>query len=66
VRVNGRFTYWMSRSPIPNGVAYENFELTQDYFDDQRFVFGVTELSPAQFDLTTEPSIEADVNRKFL
>ncbi|MHC4627973.1 MAG: hypothetical protein ACYTDV_13410, partial [Planctomycetota bacterium] len=23
VRVNGRFTYWMSRSPIPNGVAYE-------------------------------------------
>jgi hypothetical protein len=56
----------MSRSPIPNGVAYENFELTQDYFDDQRFVFGVTELSPAQFDLTTEPSIEADVNRKFL
>ena len=55
IRVNGRFTYWMSRSPIPNGVAYENFELTQDYFDGQPFVFGVTEMSPAQFDLTTDP-----------
>jgi len=55
IRVNGRFTYWMSRSPIPNGVAYENFELIQDYFDGQKFIFGVTELSPTQFDLTAEP-----------
>jgi hypothetical protein len=57
IRVNGRFTYWMSRSPIPNGVAYENFELVQDYFDGQGFIFGVTELSPTQFDLTTEPPV---------
>lgn len=35
IRVNGHFTYWMSRSPISNGVAYENFELMQDYFDGQ-------------------------------
>ena len=27
VRVNGRQTYWASRTPIPGGVAYENFEL---------------------------------------
>lgn len=55
IRVNGRFTYWMSRSPIPNGVAYENFELMRDYFDGQRFIFGVTELSPTQFEFTGEP-----------
>lgn len=54
IRVNGRFTYWMSRSPIPNGVAYENFELVQDYFSGQQFIFGVTELSPTQFELITE------------
>jgi hypothetical protein len=45
----------MSRSPIPNGVAYENFELVQDYYDGQQFVFGITESSPTQFDLTVEP-----------
>ena len=55
IRVNGRFTYWMSRSPIPNGVAYENFELVQDYFDGQQFIFGVTEQTPAQFELTVRP-----------
>lgn len=55
IRVNGRFTYWMSVNQIPNGVAYENFELVQDYFDGQQFVFGITELSPTQFDLTTTP-----------
>jgi hypothetical protein len=55
IRVNGRFTYWMSRSPIPNGVAYENFELVQDYFEGQQFVFGLTESSPTQFELTAEP-----------
>jgi len=55
IRVNGRFAYWMSRSPIPNGVAYENFELMQDYFDGQQFIFGVTELSPTQFEFTGKP-----------
>jgi hypothetical protein len=55
IRVNGRFAYWMSRNPIPNGVAYENFELVQDYFDGQQFVFGITESPPAQFELTGEP-----------
>jgi len=55
IRVNGRFTYWMSQSPIPNGVAYENFELMQDYFDGQRLTFGVTDLSPSGFELTMRP-----------
>jgi hypothetical protein len=46
IKVNGRFTYWMSRTPIPNGVAYENFELVQNYFDAQQFTFGITESPP--------------------
>jgi len=53
IRVNGRFVYWMSRAPIPNGVAYENFELVQDYFDGQQLILGVTERSPAKFELAT-------------
>ena len=60
IRVNGRFTYWMSHSPIPNGVAYENFELVQDYFDAQQFIFGVTEQTPAQFGLTVRPPVRKD------
>jgi len=56
VKVNGRFTYWMSNTSIPNGVAYENFELVQDYFDGQQFVFGVTQLSPRQFKLKMKHS----------
>lgn len=51
VKVNGRFTYWMSRNPIPNGVAYENFELVQDYYNGQQFIFGITERPPDQFEL---------------
>ncbi len=52
VKVNGRFTYWMSNNAIPNGVAYENFELVQDYYDGQQFVFGITERSPDRFEVT--------------
>ncbi|MBN2312425.1 MAG: hypothetical protein JXM79_00760 [Sedimentisphaerales bacterium] len=51
IKVNGRFTYWMSRNPIPNGVAFENFELVQDYYDGQQFIFGITERLPDQFEL---------------
>ena len=56
VKVNGRFMYWMSHNAIPNGVAYENFELVQDYYDGQQFVFGITERTPAQFDLAALPA----------
>lgn len=45
--VNGRFTYWQSRHPIPRGVAFENFELRERFHDGQRFVFGITGRSPA-------------------
>jgi hypothetical protein len=55
VKANGRFTYWMSRSAIPNGVAYENFELVRDYFDGQQFIFGLTELPPSRLELASPP-----------
>lgn len=55
IKVNGRFMYWMSRSPIPNGAAYENFELIQNYFDGQQFVFGITERSSDRFEWTATP-----------
>jgi hypothetical protein len=45
--VNARFMYWMSKNPIPGGLAYENFELIEDFRDGQSFVFGVTKRSPA-------------------
>lgn len=46
--VNARFTYWMSSTPIPGGLAYENFELVEDFKDGQEFIFGVTPRKPAE------------------
>ena len=46
--VNARFKYWMSQNPIPGGLAYENFELVEDFKDGQQCVFGVTKRSPAE------------------
>jgi len=46
--VNGRATYWMSQTPLPGGVAFENFELTEPYRDGQQFIFGVTRRSPSE------------------
>ena len=40
--VNGRFTYWGGRRPIPGGISFENFELREPFRDGQSFVFGVT------------------------
>lgn len=55
VRVNGRAKYWAggSRDPaayivIPGGVAFENFELREDYAPGQTFYFGMTRKSPAE------------------
>jgi len=47
--VNGRYAYWASTSPIPGGIAYENFELKQGFRNGQTFVFGVTPLNPKKF-----------------
>ena len=46
--VNGRYTYWASKSPIPGGIAYENFELTEPFQSGQSYIFGITPLSPEE------------------
>ena len=51
VAVNGRFTYWMSRHPIPGGVAFENFEMRERFHPGQRFVFGITRRTPGELSL---------------
>jgi hypothetical protein len=48
VAVNGRLTYWLSRHPIPGGVAPENFELRERFYQGQRFVFGITRRTPVE------------------
>lgn len=47
--VNGRYTYWSSKSPIPNGISFENFELKEPWQNGAKFVFGVTPQSPEEF-----------------
>jgi hypothetical protein len=39
--VNGRRVYWGSRSPIPGGVSFENFELVAPFKQGGEFWFGV-------------------------
>ena len=46
--VNGRYTYWRSRHPIPGGIAIENFELRERFHEGQRFIFGITRKSPRE------------------
>ncbi|MBI4385781.1 MAG: hypothetical protein HY551_00210 [Elusimicrobia bacterium] len=48
VRVNARYTYWQSRQPIPGGVAFENFELRDRFYEGQQFIFGVSTQTPAE------------------
>lgn len=53
VKVNGRRVYWNSTTPIPGGLAFENFEVRQRYVPGQTFIFGLTPKQPWEF----EPSI---------
>jgi len=39
--VNARTEYWASRSPIPGGIAFENFELIEPFREGATFWFGV-------------------------
>jgi hypothetical protein len=48
VAVNGRYTYWLSRQPIPGGIAFENFEMRERFNEGQRFVFGITRKTPGE------------------
>jgi len=46
--VNGRYTYWRSSRPIPGGIAYENFELRERFYDGQKSSFGITRQTPRE------------------
>ncbi len=47
--VNGRYTYWMNHFPIPGGIAYENFDMTEPLRSGQKYIFGISPLDPKQF-----------------
>ena len=44
--VNGRFSYWMSKQPIPGGIAFENFELREPFKSGQTSIFGISRSMP--------------------
>jgi hypothetical protein len=46
--VNGRYTYWRSSTPVPGGIAFENFELKERFYNGQKFVFGITSRTPQE------------------
>ena len=48
VRVNARRTYWMSRQPIPGGIAFENVEFQEPYQPGEMSIFGITRRSPEE------------------
>lgn len=48
VRVNGRAYYWASNLLIPNGAAFENFEMREKYYPGQKFIFGITRRTPQE------------------
>lgn len=47
--VNGRYVYWASTSPIPGGIAFENFEIKEEFRQGNRVIFGVSPDTPTQF-----------------
>ncbi len=53
--VNGRYTYWASQSPIPGGVAYENFEINEPFYQGQRFIFGIYPGTANEFIQSVKP-----------
>ncbi|MFQ5808022.1 MAG: hypothetical protein ACE5JM_00260 [Armatimonadota bacterium] len=44
--VNARRVYWASKWPIPNGIAFENFELNEGFVPGQTVSFGLTPGAP--------------------
>ena len=52
VVVNGRYTYWRSSRPIPGGIAFENFELRERFYDGQTSTFGITRQTPQELGFT--------------
>ncbi len=52
VAVNGRYTYWQTQRPIPGGIAFENFELRERFYEGQSFIFGITSKTPADLGMS--------------
>jgi hypothetical protein len=52
--VNARYTYWQSRRPIPGGIAFENFELREKFYEGQEFIFGITRHTPRELGFRSE------------
>jgi hypothetical protein len=48
VWVNGRYTYWAGISPIPGGIAFENFEMVAPFRQGDEFIFSVVPLEAAR------------------
>ncbi|MBI1177705.1 hypothetical protein GC207_09740 [bacterium] len=46
--VNARYTYWMSKQPIPGGIAFENFEMREPFVSGRSFFFGITRHNPLE------------------
>ena len=40
-QVNGRYCYWLSSSPIPGGIAFENFEMVENFQIGAKYRFGL-------------------------
>jgi|GEM_PF-162767 len=47
--VNGRYTYWGGKSPIPGGISFENFELKAPFKQGMTFTFGVDPMTPEAY-----------------
>ncbi len=47
--VNGRIVYWASNSPIPGGIAIENFEMKEAFRNGATYVYGINPLRPEEF-----------------
>jgi hypothetical protein len=56
VAVNARYTYWQTSHPIPGGVAFENFELRERFYEGQAFVFGITRSALEQMGIRAKES----------
>lgn len=47
--VNGRYTYWASKSPIPGGISFENFELVEPFRNGSKYIYGASPQSSGKF-----------------
>lgn len=48
VRLNARHNYWAAPVGIPNGTAFENFELREPFHEGQEFIYGASMKSPTE------------------